>query len=139
MLLLHHYLRDTAARFGDKPALITGAHSHSFADMDGYSDRLACALQRIGVRRGDRVAVMEAIGEAAVIGVPDAIDGTAIKVFVRVRDGHHLTEQAVRQHCRGRLEPPLVPKYVEFRAELPKTDSGKITKTPLRAAGASTP
>jgi long-chain acyl-CoA synthetase len=43
-----------------------------------------------------------------------------------------LTEKDVLRHCRMYLEDFMVPKYVEFRAELPKTTSGKIRKTDLR-------
>ena len=74
---------------------------------------------------------LEAIAEAAVVGIEDRGD-VAIKAFVVVREGCELTEAAVRKHCKERLEPTLVPKFVELRTALPKTDSGKITKAKLR-------
>jgi amino acid adenylation domain-containing protein len=89
--------------------------------------------------RGEKVAPKEVenvlyglpgVIEAAVVGVPDALLGQAIKAFV-VLDGVKLTEQAVIAHCKAHLEDYMIPKYVEFRTELPKTTTGKIKKTDL--------
>lgn len=89
--------------------------------------------------RGEKVAPKEVenvlyalpgVIEAAVIGVPDPIQGEAIKALV-VFDGVELTEAKVLAHCRANLEDYMLPKYVEFRNELPKTTSGKIKKTGL--------
>lgn len=70
------------------------------------------------------------IVEVAVVGVPDALLGEAVKAFV-VPNGVPLTEQAVLAFCRERLEPHMVPKYVEFRTSLPRTATGKISKIEL--------
>jgi acyl-CoA synthetase (AMP-forming)/AMP-acid ligase II len=89
--------------------------------------------------RGEKVAPKEVeaviyqlagVREVAVIGVPDAVLGQAIKAFV-VTDNATLTEKQVLAHCRSRLEDFMVPKQVEFCAELPKTATGKIKKTGL--------
>lgn len=74
---------------------------------------------------------LDAVAEAAVVGVPDDVDGMAIKAVIVVRDGASLTEREVRAHCRGRLEGYMVPRIVEIRPSLPKTESGKIKKTAL--------
>lgn len=71
------------------------------------------------------------VAEVAVIGVPDRIEGSAIKACVVPREGQILTEQAIRKHCRGCLENYMVPKFVEICESLPKTSSGKIKKTTL--------
>ncbi|WP_372399288.1 class I adenylate-forming enzyme family protein [Azospirillum sp. HJ39] len=74
---------------------------------------------------------LDGVLEACVIGVPDDADGLAVKAFLVPREGADLSEAAIRQHCRGRLESHLVPKFIEFRDSLPKTDSGKIRRAEL--------
>jgi amino acid adenylation domain-containing protein len=89
--------------------------------------------------RGEKVAPkevenvlygLEGVREAAVIGVPDPVLGQAIKAFVVV-DDHEVTEADVLRYCRTHLEDFMVPKWIEFRTELPKTSTGKIKKTDL--------
>ena len=69
--------------------------------------------------------------EVAAIGVPDERSGEVVKAFV-VRRNDGLTEQALRDFCRERLTAYKVPKRVEFRDELPKTNVGKILRRALR-------
>ncbi len=70
--------------------------------------------------------------EAAVVSVPDAILGEAVKAFVSVEPGSRLTAMDVLRHCSERLEPFMVPKQVEIRQELPKSPNGKIDKKALK-------
>jgi amino acid adenylation domain-containing protein len=90
--------------------------------------------------RGEKVSPREVenviwsltgVSEAAVIGVPDDLLGQAIKAFIVVKEGQDLTARDVVAHCRDRLESFMVPKYVEFVDELPKTDTGKVRKKSL--------
>ena len=79
----------------------------------------------------DVVASHPAVMEVAAIGVPDEKSGEAVKVFV-VKKDPNLTAEAVIAHCREKLTGYKVPKLVEFRTELPKTNVGKILRRALR-------
>ena len=69
--------------------------------------------------------------EAAVIGVPNGSSGEAVKAFIVSKDPR-LTISDVIQHCRGFLTGYKVPKRIEFRDELPKTNVGKVIRRALR-------
>ena len=69
--------------------------------------------------------------ECAAIGVPDAKSGEAVKLFV-VRKDENLTTEALLAHCRTHLTGYKCPREVEFRAELPKSNVGKILRRELR-------
>lgn len=107
-------------------------------DEDGYL-YFVSRKDDIIKTRGEKVAPKEVenvlygikgVVEAAVVGVPDPILGQVPKAVIVV-DGVELSEAQVIAHCRSHLEDFMVPKYVEFRSELPKTSSGKIKKTHL--------
>jgi len=69
--------------------------------------------------------------ECAAVGVPDAKSGEAVKLFV-VRKDPALTENDVLKYCREQLTNYKCPRDVEFRAELPKSNVGKILRRELR-------
>jgi long-chain acyl-CoA synthetase len=77
------------------------------------------------------VAMHPGVLECAVIGVPDEHSGEVPKVFV-VKKDPQLTEQDVLEHCKKELTGYKRPKSVEFRADLPKTNVGKILRRALR-------
>jgi long-chain acyl-CoA synthetase len=77
------------------------------------------------------LAMHDGVLEAAAIGVPHEVSGEIVKVFV-VKKSDELTEEALINHCRDNLTNYKVPKLVEFRQELPKTNVGKILRRELR-------
>ena len=79
------------------------------------------------------ISLCQGVLECAAVGVPDEKSGEAIKVFV-VRSDPVLTEDDVARFCRQNFTGYKVPKYIEFRDELPKSNVGKILRRELRAA-----
>jgi long-chain acyl-CoA synthetase len=80
------------------------------------------------------VVMHDGVLECAAVGVPDDKSGEAVKLFV-VRKDPALTAEAVIKHCREHLTGYKVPREVEFRTELPKTNVGKILRRELRDEG----
>ena len=79
----------------------------------------------------DVVMLNYKVAEAVAIGVPHEVSGETIKIFV-VKKDESLTRDELRQHCRQHLTGYKVPKEIEFRDELPKTNVGKILRRVLR-------
>jgi len=67
----------------------------------------------------------------AAIGIPDPKSSEAVKVFV-VSSNENLTAADVKEWARERLTGYKVPKHIEFRDELPKTNVGKVLRRELR-------
>jgi long-chain acyl-CoA synthetase len=80
------------------------------------------------------VVEMAGVLEAAAIGVPDEKSGEAVKLFV-VRNDPAVTEIDVLDYCRANLTRYKIPKEIEFRDALPKTNVGKILRRALREPG----
>nr|WP_298094132.1 class I adenylate-forming enzyme family protein [uncultured Shinella sp.] len=105
------------------------------ADADGYLTFVS-RMDDIIKSRGEKVAPqaveevlcrMPGIAEALVVGVPHDVLGEAVKAVV-VASETSLTERDVLRFCARHLEDHMVPKSVEFRDALPKTDSGKASR-----------
>jgi long-chain acyl-CoA synthetase len=77
------------------------------------------------------VAMHPGVLEVAAIGVPDEHSGEVPKLFI-VKKDPALTEHDIFEHCKEQLTGYKRPKYIEFRAELPKTNVGKILRRALR-------
>ncbi|NYI68310.1 fatty acyl-CoA synthetase [Spelaeicoccus albus] len=132
--------------YWDKPdetaAAFSGGwfHSGDLATQDdqGYItivDRLRDVINTGGIVVASReiedvVYELGAVGEVAVVGVPDDKWIEAVTAFI-VRKGD-LTADEVIEHARSRLAAYKVPKRIEFVAELPRNASGKILKRELR-------
>jgi long-chain acyl-CoA synthetase len=72
------------------------------------------------------------VKEAAVIGIIDAHKGEVPKGFIVLQENASATEHEILQYLRERLAGYKIPKYIEFRAQLPKNTTGKILKRLLK-------
>jgi len=79
----------------------------------------------------DVIASHPKVLECAVIGIPDDKSGESVKAFI-VKKDDSLTEDEIISFCRENLTAYKVPKHIEFRKELPKTNVGKILRRELR-------
>lgn len=79
----------------------------------------------------DMACLHPKIIEAAAVGVSNETSGEIVKLFV-VREDESLTVEDIRAFCKTKLTAYKVPKVVEFRDELPKTNVGKILRRELR-------
>jgi long-chain acyl-CoA synthetase len=78
------------------------------------------------------ISLCPGVVECAAIGVDDAKQGEAIKVFI-VKNESMLTKEDVAKYCRQHLTAYKIPKYIEFRDDLPKSNVGKILRRELRS------
>jgi acyl-CoA synthetase (AMP-forming)/AMP-acid ligase II len=120
-------------RFPDEGLLYTGDLFSQ--DQEGFLYFIS-RVDDIIKTRGEKVAPKEienvlyllpSVVEAAVVGVPDELEGEAIKAYI-VSSDPALSAKDVISHCKKHLESFMVPKYVEFRDTLPKGSTGKIAK-----------
>jgi long-chain acyl-CoA synthetase len=108
-------------------------------DDEGYlyfkgrmDDIIKCRGEKVAPKEIENVLYqLPGVVEAAVVGVPDPLAGEAIIAYVVVYQDTQLTESDVLAHCHAHLEDLMVPKYIAFCDELPKTSSGKIKKQGL--------
>ncbi len=112
-------------------------------DADGFwyfVDRDKDALRR----RGENISsfevervinTLETVSECAVIPVPSDLGEDDVMVCIVQRTGSSPDPLAVREHCRGRMADFMLPRYVRFVAELPKTPTARVEKHRLRAEG----
>ena len=77
------------------------------------------------------VVEMDGVLEAAAIGVPNEKSGEIVKLFI-VKNDASVTAEDIINYCRKNLTGYKVPKEIEFRDELPKTNVGKILRRALR-------
>ncbi len=72
------------------------------------------------------------VGEAQVIGIPNARLGEVVVAWIRVRPGTEATEQEIKEFCQGQIAYYKIPEHVRFVTEFPATLSGKIQKYKMR-------
>jgi fatty-acyl-CoA synthase len=109
-------------------------------DEDGYLNIVGRSKDMV-IRGGENVYPREVeeflhthpdVLEAAVIGVPDERYGEELMAWIRVREGAALTEDDVRDYCRGRIAHFKTPRYVKFAESFPMTVTGKVQKYKMR-------
>jgi fatty-acyl-CoA synthase len=109
-------------------------------DEEGYCNIVGRVKDMI-IRGGENVSPREieeflyrhpAVFDVAVVGVPDAKYGEAVCACVRVRGGMTVTEEEIREFCRGQIAHYKVPRYVRFVDGFPLTISGKVQKYLIR-------
>ncbi|MGD3112425.1 AMP-binding protein [Streptomyces sp. YGL11-2] len=146
-----------------QPHIITGGYygapeatAHCFRNMwfhtgdrvwrdgDGYFyflDRMKDAIRR----RGENISAFDlecevnlhpAVLECAAVGVPSELEEEDVKLFAVARPGSGLDADELREFCHKRLPRHMVPRYVEFLDELPRTATDKVAKHLLRPGGA---
>ena len=131
--------RDDDRRAIERDGLITNGDV-GYLDADGYL--FLCDRKRDMVIAGgvniypaeiESVLVqMPGVHDCAVFGIPDAEFGEALCAVIEPQPGADLTPAAVRAYLKGRIADYKIPKTVEFRANLPREDTGKIFKRLLR-------
>ena len=79
------------------------------------------------------IAAVPGVAECCVAGLPDRYRGETVKAYVVVNQGAELSEQQIMAACAAKLTAYKVPKFVEFRAELPRSVVGKALRRQLLA------
>lgn len=107
-----------------------------FRIVDRKKDMIAVSGLKVYPNEIENVITAHpAVQEAACIGVPDEHSGEAVKVFIVLKPGASLTEDEVRAYFRAEVAPYKVPRRIEFRDSLPKSNVGKILRRELRDDG----
>ena len=100
--------------------------------VDRKKDMISVSGFKVFPNEVEDIAMLQGgIMECAAVGVPDQHSSEAVKLFV-VKKSPELTEQDIRSYMSGKLAGYKMPKYIEFRTDLPKTNVGKILRRALR-------
>jgi len=127
-----------------REAIVDGwMHTGDLATIDGRGYcRIVGRAKDMLIRGGENVYPAEIedfllthpdVAAAEVFGVPDERYGEEVSAFVIPRPGRGLTEEALREFCRGRIAHYKVPQHVRFVSEMPVTATGKPQKFRMRA------
>ncbi len=117
-------------------------HTGDLATMDdeGYVN-IVGRIKDMIIRGGENVYPREIeeflythpdVVDAQVIGVPDVKFGEEIMAWVTLRDGSELTDEALKEYCKGKIAHFKVPRYIRFVPEFPMTVTGKVQKFKMR-------
>lgn len=117
-------------------------HTGDLGEMseDGYL-RITGRAKDMVIRGGENIYPVEIeeylfthpdIVEAQVFGIPDHKLGEEVCAWVRLKDGAHLDQEAIREFCRGEIAHFKIPRHIRFVDEFPMTVTGKIQKFAMR-------
>ncbi len=116
-----------------------------YADNEGnlyFADRKTDSMRR----RGENISSWEvereinahpAVLESGAFGVPSELGEDDVMAVVVLKDGQTLTPEELIAHCEKRMAKFMVPRYIEFRHELPKTGTHRVQKSVLKQQGVS--
>ncbi|MBT8267937.1 MAG: AMP-binding protein, partial [Bacteroidia bacterium] len=117
-------------------------HSEDLATMDeeGYI-KIVGRIKDMIIRGGENIYPKEIeeflfthpkISQVQVIGVPDLKYGEAVMAWIQLKEGEHLSEEEMREYCKGSIAYFKVPSYFKFTDEFPMTVTGKVRKVDMR-------
>ena len=129
---------DTADVFSEDGWLKSG--DIAYMDQDGYvfivdrtKDMIIAGGFNIYPREVDEVLFKHPkVADAITIGVPDEYRGENVKAFIQLKPGESVTAEEIIAFCREHLTAYKVPKLIEFRSQLPRTNTGKALRRVLR-------
>jgi fatty-acyl-CoA synthase len=119
-------------------------HTGDLAEMrsDGYCN-IVGRIKDMVIRGGENIYPREIeeflythpdVADVQVIGVPDERYGEALMAWVLPRQGAALSEEELREFCRGKIAHYKIPRYVKFVDSFPMTVTGKVQKFKMREA-----
>lgn len=120
-------------------------HTGDLGKMDEEGYFYFCGRKKESIRRGgENISPLEiekvlthhpAVAEAAAVGVPDRILGEEIKAYIVLREGQNVEPSTLAVLCEEKLPRFMIPRFIEFVSELPKTASEKVQKVLLKSRG----
>ena len=134
------YHGDDAKRLASQKAGLIAPGDVGYFDADGFlflCDRAKDMIISGGANIYPaeieaELARMPGVSDCAVFGIPDEEFGEAVHAVIQPMPGAALTERDVKEHLRAHIAGYKVPRRVDFAADLPREDSGKIFKRKLR-------
>jgi long-chain acyl-CoA synthetase len=111
-----------------------------YLDEDGYlfltarkKDVIKPGGFQVWPREVEEVLITHpAVNEVCVAGIPDSRQVEAVKAWVILKEGAQVTPESLQGYCREKLAAYKVPRFIEFRSELPKTMVGKVLRRVLQ-------